>query len=213
MGRMILIEGLDLAGKSTLIRGLQDRFQQSGWNVRVAHGDLCQDNPVARVTRKMMRWDPEFSTEEGAPLFLASHLWDQRNFQHPVGSHAVHIQDSCALRSLAFERVLGLPFYAEKLLSVVDDLPEFDAAYLLTASFSERKARFRERAENDLHDTFMLRDPVRFGRVDGELLRLGAQRFRAMLICTDELSPEKLLDIVWRDLCRRGLAQKAPLSA
>lgn len=211
MGRLIIIEGLDLAGKSTLIQGLQQRLSARGLKVRVRHGDLCSDNPVAKVTRRMMRWDPGFQTCEGAPLFLASHLWDLRNFSLPRG--VVQLQDSCALRSLAFERVLGEEFYAQRLVEVVERLPKVDAAYVLTASMSNRLARFRERAVNDRHDSFMLSDPVRFARVDSELLRLAADKLKARIVCTDDFCPQALLDFVWADLESRGLTDSAQRSA
>lgn len=203
MGRLILIEGLDLAGKSTLVRGLERRFAETGWQVRMCHGDLCEENPVARVTRQMMRWDPGFKPAEGAPLFLASHLWDLRNYQPPTKPNEVHLQDSCALRSLAFERILGQEFYAQRIEEVVDQLPRFDAAYVLTASLKNRIERFRKREQNDLHDSFMLSDPVRFSRVDSELLRLGVTKCAAKLVCTDDFDPEQLLDFVWADLQRK----------
>lgn len=203
MGRLVLIEGLDLAGKSTLVEGVRGRLEAQGWEVEIGHGDLCLDNPVAAVTREMMRWDGGFSPAEGAPLFLASHLWDERNFQLPAAEKTVHLQDSCALRSLAFEKVLGEEFYVQKLAEVVRRLPNFDAAYVLTASLKTRMERFAERARNDLHDHFMLSDPVRFSRVDSELLKLSVARFGAKLICTDELSVTELLDLVWADLVEK----------
>ena len=210
MGRMILIEGLDLAGKSTLVKGLERRLAEHGWQVAVRHGDLCEENPVAQVTRQMMRWDPGFKPDEGAPLFLASHLWDLRNFQPPCHPERIHLQDSCALRSLAFERVLGKPFYAQQLESVVDRLPRFDAAYVLTASLKNRQERFRRREQNDLHDSFMLSDPVRFSRVDSELMHLCVDKCGAKLINTDDFEAEPLLEFVWRDLERKLLrAQSA----
>lgn len=213
MGRMILVEGLDLAGKSTLIEGLAARYRAGGWTLTVGHGDLCPDNPVGKVTRQMMRWDPGFTPEEGAPLFLASHLWDLRNFRPPVAARSLHIQDSCALRTLAFERVVGRPDYAAKFESVVARLPRFDAAYVLTASLEARRQRYAERAVNDLHDAFMLRDPVRFQRVDSELLHLAVGRCKARLLATEEWSREGLLEEVLSDLARRGLGAEAPRSA
>lgn len=205
MGRLILVEGLDLAGKSTLVEGLAAHYRGAGWSVTVAHGDLCPDNPVAQVTRQMMRWDPGFTAEEGGPLFLASHLWDLRNFRHPEGGRCLHIQDSCALRTLAFERVVGRPEFATKLDDVVARLPHFHAAYVLTASLSVRRQRYEQRTGNDLHDAFMLRDPVRFSRVDSELLHLAVERCGARLLPTDEQSPELLLDLVLADLHQRGV--------
>lgn len=209
MGRLILVEGLDLAGKSTLIEGLAEHYRRLGWSVRVAHGDLCPDNPVGRVTREMMRWDPGFTAEEGGPLFLASHLWDQRNFSSPQGDREIHIQDSCALRTLAFERVVGKPDYAARLEAVVSRLPRFDAAYVLTARLSTRKERYSRREGNDLHDAFMLKDPVRFSRIDSELMHLAVGQCGARLLPTDEWSPEQLLRLVLSDLARRELSDAA----
>lgn len=203
MGRLVLVEGLDLAGKSTLVKSLKKRLEALDWRVEVSSGDLCPDNPVAAVTRDMMRWDAGFSPAEGAPLFLASHLWDERNFKPPAAEKTVHLQDSCALRSLAFEKVLGEEFYVQKLLEVVRDLPNFDAAYVLTASMKTRIDRFTLREQNDLHDHFMLSDPVRFARVDSELLKFSVARFGAKLICTDELSVSAVLELVWADLTEK----------
>ncbi len=208
MGRMILVEGLDLAGKSTLIEGLAAHYSRRGWAVSVGHGDLCLDNPVGKVTREMMRWDPGFTAEEGGPLFLASHLWDLRNFQPPRGPLSLHIQDSCALRSLAFERVVGRPEFAEKFSDVADRLPRFDAAYVLTACLETRRQRFAKRQINDLHDQFMFRDPVLFSRVDSELLHLAVDRCGARIVDTDERTMDEVLGQVLTDLDSRWLLER-----
>lgn len=192
MGSMILVEGLDLAGKSTLIDRLKQHFLSRGWQVTVSHGDLCPDNPIAKVTRQMMRWDAGFTPQEGAPLFLASHLWDSRHFQPPVGPRSIHIQDSCALRTLAFERVVGDPHFANLLDNVCSALPFFDAALVLTASLETRKARYEKREVNDLHDQFMFKDPMRFSYVDSELMHLAVDRLGAKLLVTDEQTEERV---------------------
>lgn len=205
MGRLVLVEGLDLAGKSTLIEGLAQHYREQGWSVTVSHGDLCPENPVARVTREMMRWDPGFTPQEGGPLFLASHLWDLRNFRRPQGERTIHIQDSCALRSLAFEKVVGRPHFVELFEDVVRRLPRFDAAFVLTASLQTRRGRFETRQLNDLHDQFMFKDPVRFSQVDSELLHLSVKEMGARIVSTDELNPNEVLDVVLGDLHTRWL--------
>lgn len=210
MGRLIYVEGLDLAGKSTLVQGLAERFASYGWRVTVSHGDLCRDNPVAKVARRMMRWDPNFTAQEGAALFLASHLWDLRNFQADFDPWSVHIQDSWALRSLAFEKVLGQESFAAEFQKVVERQPQVDAAFVLTASLETRMARFATRAVNDLHDQFMFRDPVTFSQVDSELLRLAVGSNRARMLITDEMQANEVLNQVWNSLpfpvCRAKLA-------
>lgn len=209
MGRLILVEGLDLAGKSTLVEGMASHYRKQGWTVTVSGGDLCSTNPVGKVAREMMRWDPGFSSEEGAPLFLASHLWDLRHFQPPSEPRHLHIQDSWALRTLAFERVLGKPEFVEKLEGVVAQMPLFDAAFVLTATLATRRLRYQKRVLNDLHDVFMLSDPVRFSRVDSELMHLAVEKCRARLLATDEWGQDELLKLVITDLERRiGVSQE-----
>lgn len=196
MGCMILIEGLDLAGKSTLLSSLQRHFLSLGWQVRVAHGDLCPENPVAQVARQMMRWDPGFSSDEGGPLFLASHLWDLRNFCAPQEARCLHIQDSSALRSLAFERVFGRPALLPLFEDVVDRLPTFDLTVGLTAGLETRKRRYQQRAENDLNDQFLFRNPEGFSRVDEELMALVRERLGGQVLTTDELAPRQVFELV-----------------
>lgn len=86
---------------------------------------------------------------------------------------------------------------ADRFASVVDRLPRFDAALVLTASFAARRERYAKRAGNDLHDAFMLRDPVRFARVDSEILRLAVGKVGARLVDTSELDAAAH----WSELC------------
>src|SRR5439155_18295365 len=99
-GRVVLIEGLDLAGKSTLVRNLQAELTRRGIPVRVIRNALCPDNPIAALADQVRR-DPEAGPIETGALFLAAHLWDARHFTPPP-DRTVHIQDSCWLRTLAY---------------------------------------------------------------------------------------------------------------
>src|SRR5437763_13959490 len=99
-GRVVLIEGLDLAGKSTLVRNLQAELTRQGIPVRVSRNALCPDNPIAALADQVRR-DPGAGLVETGALFLAAHLWDARPFNLPPDG-AVHIQDSCWLRTLAY---------------------------------------------------------------------------------------------------------------
>src|SRR5689334_11657670 len=106
-GRVVLIEGLDLAGKSTLVRNLQAKLKHRGISVRVSRNTLCPENPIAALADQL-RLDPQAGLLETGALFLAAHLWDSRHFTPPLDG-VVHIQDSCWLRTLAFHRARGTP--------------------------------------------------------------------------------------------------------
>lgn len=192
MGRLILVEGLDLAGKSTLCQGLKAHFEKTGWKVRSANGELCPDNPTARVAREMVRWDPGFTGPEAGGLFMAAHLWDARHFK-PPGAGEVHLQDSCWLRSLAFERVIGTPELATMMEAQSRSFPVFDAAIVLTASLETRRARLAQRAQNDLHDLFAFKNPDKFFRIELELAELAWRKAGALVLATDGLDPDQVL--------------------
>jgi thymidylate kinase len=99
-GRVVLVEGLDLAGKSTLVRNLQAELTRRVIPVRVSRNALCPDNPVAALADQVRR-DPHAGLIETGALFLAAHLWDDRHFTPPPDG-MVHLQDSCWLRTLAY---------------------------------------------------------------------------------------------------------------
>ncbi len=142
-GRVVLIEGLDLAGKSTLVRNLQAELTQRGIPVRVSRNALCPDNPIAPVADALRR-DPCASLLETGALFLASHLWDARNFEPPPEG-VIHIQDSCWLRTLAYHTFHGTPGIPELLRAAAPSFPRFDAAVFLTADLAERRRRLGQR--------------------------------------------------------------------
>jgi len=101
VGRLILIEGLDLAGKSTAVQGLRERLPGP---IRYSRNSLCPDNPIATVADQL-RSDPDHTALEGSCLYVAAHEWDLRHFTPP--EEGTHLQDSCWLRGLAYDRALG----------------------------------------------------------------------------------------------------------
>ena len=189
MGRMILVEGLDLAGKSTLVEGLQQHY---GDNVRICNGQFCPDNPGARVARDLVRWDEGFGGVEAGALFLSSMLWDGRHFQSPSGDQ-VHLQDSCWLRTLAFEQLYGSPALASLMEEQGRAFPRFDRALFLTASLAERERRLRSRANNDLHDLMAFRKPEKFLAIEKRLAQLVQSWESGVIVETDGLSADQVL--------------------
>jgi thymidylate kinase len=195
MGRMILVEGLDLAGKSTLVEGLSRHFLSLAVDVNCANGQFCQGNPSAAVARHLVRWDEGFSGVEAGSIFLSSMLWDHRHFQ-PVGPERVHLQDSCWLRTLAFEQLFGSATLAKLMEEQGQRFPRFDFAVMLTASLEVRQRRFQARAENDLHDLMAFRKPEKFLAIEARLSELVREWEVGLSICTDSKTPEQVLQEV-----------------
>lgn len=156
MGRLILIEGLDLAGKSTAVKGLRERLPGP---VHYSRNSLCSDNPIAAVADQL-RHDPEHTALEGSCLYVAAHEWDLRHFAPP--EQGTHLQDSCWLRALAYDRALGALEMTARWRQSFERWPRFDTVIFLTASLEERRRRYATRAHNDSGDAWVFSSPGRF---------------------------------------------------
>jgi thymidylate kinase len=207
-GRIILIEGLDLAGKSTLVRNLQVELTRRGIPVRVSRNALCPDNPIAPVADALRR-DPGAGLLETGGLFLASHLWDARNFEPPP-EEVIHIQDSCWLRTLAYHTFHETPRIPELLSAAVASFPRFDAAVFLTADLVERRRRLEQReseepGSNDVNDHLVINDPDSYLGLERVLQRLAAVFAAAMTIPTTCVPESALVQQVLKLALRPGL--------
>lgn len=199
MRRMILVEGLDLAGKSTLVKALEQHYASQGIAVRVGHGEFCAASPIADVARAIMRTDEDFTGVEAGALFLSSMLWDARHYESWNG---LHIQDSSWLRTLAFEQLYGSPALAELMEQQGRLFPRFDAALVLTASLPERQRRLQTREVNDVHDLLAFKKPEKFLAIERRLIALVQEWEHGTVLATDGLTTEQVLE---RALAQLGI--------
>jgi thymidylate kinase len=164
-GRVVLIEGLDLAGKSTLVKNLRGELARRGVAVRVRRNALCPDNPIATLADQMRR-DPWAAAVETGALFLAAHLWDARHFKPPLDG-TVHLQDSCWVRTLAYHTFHDTPGLPTLLRKAMASFPRFNAAVFLTTGIKERQRRLAQReceqpGNNDANDRLVMIAPDQF---------------------------------------------------
>ena len=152
---------------------------------------LCPDNPVAREADEM-RQDPARDPERMAQLFVASHLWDAAHFRAP-GPGEVHLQDSCWLRTLAWEEWHGRRSMAEVVRLAARSFPRFQAALYLTVSLKERQRRFFLRAHNDCEDRMVLESPREFLRLEGYLRREAERCTGAVVLDSSEMTADQVL--------------------
>ncbi len=194
-GLTLLVEGLDLAGKSTLVPQLRRRFEQQGLEVRFSRNCLCPDNPVAREADRL-RHDPKRDPGQAAMLFVAAHLWDAAHFL-PPGPGQLHLQDSSWLRTLAWEEWHGRPELAALLRQAAVLFPRFDAMIYLTASLPVRQRRYYQRRRNDGGDRLVLEAPRESARLE-RCLRHEAERYGALTLDNSALSPCQTLEAAWQ---------------
>ena len=193
-GRVILIEGLDLAGKTTLVGNLQREWTRRGIPVRVSRNALCPDNPIAALADQLRR-DPNAGLLETGALFLAAHLWDARHWTPPPDG-TIHLQVSCWLRTLAYHTWKNTPAIPDQLADAARDFPRFDAAIFLTAGVKERRRRLiqreRERpGSNDANDHLIQSDPQGYLRLEQLLWELARDGTDAKRIETSGIPTER----------------------
>jgi thymidylate kinase len=198
-GRVVLIEGLDLAGKTTLVRNLEAELTQRGASVRINRNSMCPDNPIAPVADQLRR-DPSAGLVESGAIFLASHLWDARHFQPPLPG-AVHIQDSCWLRTLAYHSWKNTPAIPVQLAQAAKSFPRFDATIILTAGIEQRQRRLAQRereqpGSNDFGDHAVVHDVEGFQHHERILLDLAVTMAGARIIDTTNVGTRKVLEHV-----------------
>lgn len=98
--RMVLVEGLDLAGKTTLCEGLVSKLQEQGWTAVLTKNNLLGENVVGKRAKRYAVGAHTTTLETGA-LFLASHFYDTTLFQ-PLDDGVVPPSAKQGARSASF---------------------------------------------------------------------------------------------------------------
>lgn len=192
----VLIEGLDLAGKSTVCR----RFaEQSRFEWRIQSNALTGNNPLYQLADRL-RKEAAFKAETLGHLYYASLLADLELFCQPQ-DHV--IQDSTViLRSLAYHTVNETPALPSLFEALLARHPKFDHAYVCSASREVRLARLKIRRKANLGpEDFLVRDdPDRFYAMEECLIDHATKAFGAKVIDTSNLEAglglEPLLDTI-----------------
>jgi hypothetical protein len=105
----------------------------------------------------------------------------------------VHLQDSCWLRTLAWEEWHGRKHLADLVRLAARSFPRFHASVYLTVSLKERQRRFFTRKHNDCEDRMVLESPREFARLESCLRREAERCVGAFVLDTTGLTPEQVL--------------------
>jgi thymidylate kinase len=193
----LLVEGLDLAGKSTLSRGLLARIAPQ---LALRRNALVLDNPVYLFADDLRR----ARTVDGAvlgPLYVAALELDLQRVVSDTDRAAHVLQDSLVgLRSYCYYAARGDEALAGKFAQMLDDgrHPVFDKAVVLTASIAKRRERLEERRRLAPHevaedDLAVEKNPAMFMCMEEILVREAQRRYGALVIDTTEMSQQEVL--------------------
>lgn len=201
----ILVDGMDLSGKSTLTCGLVDALRADGWvvcrSVGGLHKGVC--HRIAAWAYRRLPAGSVWVSWAFVAVVVADILRARRGRE---GECVVH--EAYAAHTVAFARGFGHRGPAAVLLALRPLWPRFDLVVSLRASLRTRRARYAERPGNDAIDAMIWSAPARFAAIDralGVLLRADG----GLELYTDALRPEQVLGVVLGRL-RRGRFGAAP---
>ena len=182
--RTLHIEGLDLAGKSTVCRVLRDR-----WGAEMRSNSIVPPgaNTIHVEAERLRKADAMPAAPLGG-LYYAALLRDLELYEPPAGPV---VQDSSLiLRSIAFHTVFGDPALADAFRALLPRHPRFGATVVIWASDEVRRMRLEGRCSrhNDNPEDFLIvRDPDGFHRMQDVLFETAEREFGATLVDTSFL--------------------------
>ncbi|HEU5270662.1 MAG TPA: hypothetical protein VFU36_12115 [Jatrophihabitans sp.] len=195
------IEGMDLAGKSTVTGYLAGAL-----GGRIQRNSLIPGNPIYSLADGLRRASAA-SPEVLGPLYVSAVCYDLDHLRRPDGPR---VQDSTILlRSLAFNDLMGAKYVVRGLLEQLPRHPQFGRTIVLTATIEARQRRLAERrrvapAEVAADDLMVETAPGLFLEMEKSLIKHAVQYFRAVVLDTSELSKDGVRSAVSSTLGRRA---------
>lgn len=181
----IHVEGLDLAGKSTVCRLLAARL-----GAEHRRNSILANNPI-HAQADALRVKNLLPPGPLGGLFYGALLYDLENYSSPDGPV---IQDSTViLRSIAFHECFGDKTLAARFRELLPRHPRFTKSFVLTASDEVRLKRLEGRCSrhNDSPEDYLIRsDPDGFHRMEALLIETATLFFGAEVIDSSHLERE-----------------------
>ena len=181
----IYVEGLDLAGKSTVCRLLHDKL-----GAEMRSKSLITDNLLCQQAR-MYRQTDILNSEVIGWFYYGALAADLLRYRRP---EQLVIQDSTILvRSLALHRVMQHHRLADHFEAMLELHPRFEVAVVLTASQEVRLKRFEGRIGrgNDSRGDYLIRtDPELFWKIESLIQTIMTTHFNAVVIDSSTLEQD-----------------------
>ena len=202
--RMVLIEGLDLAGKTTMCEGLVSKLHAEGWQVTLAKNNLLGENVVGKRAKRYAVGAHTTTLETGA-MFLASHFYDTTLFRS-LEEGVIHLQDSSWLRTVSYNLMRETPIIPELADALFQAHPRFGTVIYLTANIEVRKRRVQGReakhpGTNTPGDFMSFTDPEFVMRHDRKLLDTTRRFYPDVdVVDTSAMGEEETVEAGWRIL-------------
>lgn len=188
----IHLEGLDLAGKSSLAHYIKDNSKYS-WKIN--NNQLTSKNIIYEFTNQLGK-EEMYDDEIYGYLYSIALMADIKKFNQTENI----IQDSTLLlRSLNYHTNCGNSKIVNILLDLIEKHPKPDASIYLTANIETRIKRLQKVMKDNpngvsKNDMLILNDPNEFITRDKKLQLLSQKYFGSVIIDTSYLTYEEIVE-------------------
>ncbi|MEV7215986.1 hypothetical protein AB0O31_23210 [Kitasatospora cineracea] len=193
----ILVDGLDMSGKTTLVATLVKTLGVQGVTAIRHRGMLAEHHPVEPLLKRLPLVQQARSSAITAAFLVGGYALDGLlvRIDPPRPTGVVIIQDGYADRTIAFGLAGGPYLTAALALWASRVFATFDVAVYLHASPRVRRERMVERADVDEADRRSVEDERFAARFNTSLLNLVGRRHHTLLVFdTAEHTPEEIAD-------------------
>ena len=188
MKKSIHIEGLDLAGKSTVCRYLEKMGNFSKRNNTLLPPGC---NPLHAAADKLRKQDLCSNGDLGW-LYYGALLLDFKDYDKHTTD--LMLQDSTIIaRSIAYHAVFGDKELSKKFRDLLPEHPKFSFSCLLKSTASVRLKRLEGRISrhNDNPEDFLIKtDPAGFFKMEDILAEIVISHFNGIIIDSSNLEQE-----------------------
>ena len=189
MAKTIHVEGLDLAGKSTISRLFA---QTRGFELRNNSLLPKGSNPFV-IKADQLRKTGAIGDVYIGELYLQALEYDISEYNNFVGNVNVIQDSSIIIRSIAYHRVYGNTELAEKFKALLPRHPRFNISCFLTASDEVRKMRLKGRISrhNDNPEDYLIHSaPEKFYAMENIIKELILKEFNGIVVDSSTLEQE-----------------------
>ena len=188
MKKSVHIEGLDLAGKSTMCR-----YMATLGNFSKRNNTLLPPNcNLLHATADRLRKQDALSIAELGWMYYGALLLDLKEYDKYTSDFI--LQDSTIIaRSIAYHSVFGDKELAERFRELLPEHPVFSFSCLLTASASVRLERLKGRVSrnNDSPEDHLIKsNPEGFYKMEEILADIVVNHFKGIIIDSSNLEQE-----------------------
>ncbi|MDX3855778.1 hypothetical protein [Streptomyces sp. AK02-01A] len=191
----ILVDGLDLSGKTTLVDALLALLTERGVPALRHRGMLAEHHPLERLLKRLPLSQQYESSAITAAYLAGGFALDALlvRVDPPRCGGAVLIQEGYVDRTMAVGLAGGPYLSAALALWASRHFTAFDVAVYVHASPAVRRARMERRERVDIGDRHSVEDESFAHRFNSALLHHLGRRHRALLIFdTEQHSPEQM---------------------